>query len=216
LQDPVGAFAIKTLESKWTGYSIDVSPMAPLQLPSDEKSLNQIFPNIPTSKFDINQSSIIELMPTVVQAKPKPKRKKSNQMKSSKTIDKIFSVNKDSERVIKEVLQMHKNSGSIDTELNIGSEDILKKIRKSREEFKSRSSSEVGGESREGGPPSPEHDFGSGSESDGRKAQSPNQIEPNLRGTNGKYYKTVTQMKLEIIKEEMDKEEFADDYRSSP
>jgi DNA primase len=190
--------------------------MAPLQLPSDEKSLNQIFPNIPNSKFDINQSSIIELMPRVVQSNPKPKRNKSNQIKSSKTIDKNFSVIKDSERVIKEVLQMRENIGSSDTGLNIGSEKILKSIRKSREEFNSRSRSEVGGESREGGPPSPEHDFGSSSESDSGKAPSLDQIEPNLRGNNGKYYKTVTQMKLEIIKEEMDKEEFADDYRSRP
>jgi hypothetical protein len=173
-------------------------------------------PNIPTSKFDINQSSIIELMPTMVKSKPKHKRKKSNQMKSSKTIDKNFSVIKDSERVIKQVLLIGKNSLSSETELNIDCEEILKSIRKSREDFKSSSSSEVGEEGWGCGPPSPEHDFGSRSESDGRKAPSPNQIEPNLRGTNGKYYRTVTQMKLETIKEEMDKEEFADDYRSRP
>jgi hypothetical protein len=155
-------------------------------------------------------------MPTMVQSKPKHKRKKSNQMKSSKTIDKNFSVIKDSERVIKQVLHIGKNSMSSETVLNIDSEEILKKIRKSREDFKSRSSSDVGEEGGGSGPPSPEHGFGSGSESDGRKAPSPNQIEPNLRGTNGKYYRTVTQMKLETIKEEMDKEEFADDYRSRP
>lgn len=155
-------------------------------------------------------------MPTMVQSKPNHKRKKSNQMKSSKTIDKNFSAIKDSERVNKQELFMGKNSRSSEIVLNIDSEEILKTIKKSREELKSRSSSEVGEEGGGSGPPSPEYDFGSGSESDGRKAPSPNQIEPNLRGTNGKYYKTVTQMKLETIKEEMDKEEFADDYRSRP
>jgi hypothetical protein len=75
--------------------------MAPIQLPSEEMPDKSLSPNFQTSDFKIGGSSVIELIPTVVHPKPKPRLKKSkthgtNQSISLQTIDENVSVIKDS------------------------------------------------------------------------------------------------------------------------
>ena len=95
----------KNTASKWTGYSIEFSPMKPIQLPSEDECDSPIRPqvirSIPTSDFKIDPSSVIESKPTVVHPKPKPKLKKSkthgtNQITSLQRIDENCLVIKDS------------------------------------------------------------------------------------------------------------------------